>query len=451
MLLTSSRVPAAPVLWGRFERAANLHRGGVSVLLLAWWVVIMQAWLPTAGQTDLSTALTSTDEGSTRNALQIGLIAVLGLAYLRTSYRVLLTPGTRLVTLLFGAYLAWSLVTFFWSDDLSLSLRRYVQLVLVMAGAVGVGLGFYGTQPDGLRLLFKHVTVAAVIAQLVLWVPLLASGDVHLLDPSWSVKDVIGSPIGFPTAFALVFAVGWFGRKNSWQQNLCLVAFVAACALTIFAQKMRMVILALGFVALVALARGLAARPRLGLVVSGLTLLLLVTILEITVLFGDFTGPARELLWAFATLDASANDTGTLTGRVPLWDVLWAALQERPIVGHGFGAFWSSTRIEQVYSDAGWPAVTAHDGYLDEALATGAIGLVLLLGAWLAAMWRALRLARDRVDPRALVVFVWLGLFLLFNTAGSIMQWFFQFPFYVSLVGLATLIGLNAAPRTGRG
>lgn len=430
---------------------ANGHRRLISLLLLAWWVVVMQAWLPTTGQTDLSTALTSTDEGSTRNALQIGLIALLGLVYLRTSYRILLTPGARVVTLLFGAYLAWSLVTFLWSDDVGLSIRRYVQLVLVMVGAVGIGLGFYGTQRDGLRLLFKHVTVAAVIAQLVLWVPLLISGEIHLLDPSWSVKDIIGSPIGFPTAFALVFAVGWLARKNSWQRSLALVAFVVACALTIFAQKMRMVILALCFVALVALARWLIGRPRLCLVVGATTLLVLVAILEISVLFGDFTGPTRDVVWAFATLDASANDTGTLTGRVPLWDVLWAALQEQPIVGHGFGAFWSSTRIEQVYSDARWPAVTAHNGYLDEALATGAIGLVLLVAAWLAAMWKGLRLASEGVDPRALVVFAWLGLFLLFNTAGSIMQWFFQFPFYVSLVGLATLLGLQAASRTVRG
>ena len=248
-----------------------------------------------------------------------------------------------------------------------------------------------------------------------------------------------------------MFAVGWLARKNSWQRSLALVAFVVACALTIFAQKMRMVILALCFVALVALARWLIGRPRLCLVVGATTLLVLVAILEISVLFGDFTGPTRDVVWAFATLDASANDTGTLTGRVPLWDVLWAALQEQPIVGHGFGAFWSSTRIEQVYSDARWPAVTAHNGYLDEALATGAIGLVLLVAAWLAAMWKGLRLASEGVDPRALVVFAWLGLFLLFNTAGSIMQWFFQFPFYVSLVGLATLLGLQAASRTVRG
>ena len=183
ILLTSPRAPASYVRWGRFEMGANGHRRLISLLLLAWWVVVMQAWLPTTGQTDLSTALTSTDEGSTRNALQIGLIALLGLVYLRTSYRILLTPGARVVTLLFGAYLAWSLVTFLWSDDVGLSIRRYVQLVLVMVGAVGIGLGFYGTQRDGLRLLFKHVTVAAVIAQLVLWVPLLISGEIHLLDP----------------------------------------------------------------------------------------------------------------------------------------------------------------------------------------------------------------------------------------------------------------------------
>ncbi len=436
------------------DRAAVVRRTGVSALLLVWWVVIMQAWLPTAGQTDLSTALTSTDEGSVRNALQIGAVAVLGLLCLRGSVDLLFRPGNRLATALFAAYLGWSLTTFFWSDDVSLSLRRYGLLVLVVVAAVGLGLGFYGRQPDGLKLLLKHVIAAAVIAQAVLWVPLLQSGDVHLLDPTWAVKDLIGSPIGFPTVFALVAAVYWLGRTTSFERALLLSVFAIICGLTIFAQKMRMVILSLVAVALIVTARRLGKHPRLAMLVAAVVLLGLVLLVEASVLLGDFTAPLRDVVWAFATLDASPNDTGTLSGRVPLWDVLWSAYQQRAFIGHGFGAFWSSARISQVFEDAGWPAVTAHNGYLDEALATGAIGLLLVVSAWLAATWTALRAVRARTHPEAVVVFIWLGLFLLFNTAGSILQWYFQFPFYMSLIGLTTLYGLQAQtannPDTGQ-
>ena len=45
------------------------------------------------------------------------------------------------------------------------------------------------------------------------------------------------------------------------------------------------------------------------------------------------------------------------------------------------------------------PAVTAHNGYLDEALATGAIGLLLIVAAWLAAMWNAFRIVRAYTAP----------------------------------------------------
>ncbi len=71
----------------------------------------------------------------------------------------------------------------------------------------------------------------------------------------------------------------------------------------------------------------------------------------------------------------------TLTGRTDIWLVLIEFIQQRPLFGYGYGAFWApgSEPGNSVRAVLDWDAPTAHNGWLEVTVALGLVGLALLI------------------------------------------------------------------------
>jgi exopolysaccharide production protein ExoQ len=71
----------------------------------------------------------------------------------------------------------------------------------------------------------------------------------------------------------------------------------------------------------------------------------------------------------------------TLTGRALIWQQVQVLIAHRPLVGWGWGAVWGDTDFVRltVEAVAHFDVPSAHNGYLDAWLQTGAIGLALFL------------------------------------------------------------------------
>jgi O-antigen ligase len=71
----------------------------------------------------------------------------------------------------------------------------------------------------------------------------------------------------------------------------------------------------------------------------------------------------------------------TLTGRVPLWILVWNAILQKPLLGYGYGGFWLGWEGPSAYirSIIQWHPPHAHNGFLDIMLDLGATGLLLYL------------------------------------------------------------------------
>lgn len=80
----------------------------------------------------------------------------------------------------------------------------------------------------------------------------------------------------------------------------------------------------------------------------------------------------REIL-----VDAVGRDA-SLTGRVPLWEVLIPMGLETPL-GYGYGAFWLGLKgpSAEVWHELGWAVPNAHNGFLELWLNLGWVGLIL--------------------------------------------------------------------------
>jgi len=87
---------------------------------------------------------------------------------------------------------------------------------------------------------------------------------------------------------------------------------------------------------------------------------------------------------------SSAGRDATLTGRTQVWTSLLPVVMDSPIIGQGFGGFWTS-KTRDAFEISG-----AHSGYLDVLIGTGFIGLFLLTMFLLSSCRKAHReLSRD--------------------------------------------------------
>ena len=77
-------------------------------------------------------------------------------------------------------------------------------------------------------------------------------------------------------------------------------------------------------------------------------------------------------------LEALGRDV-TFTGRTPLWGMLDTEIAQHPVLGQGYGAFWSPGNLTmwEIWETLGWEPPHAHNGYRDVLLGTGVVGLAL--------------------------------------------------------------------------
>jgi O-antigen ligase len=409
--------------------------------LLCWWLIQMAQQFgpstPTAqqvGDVVVDQASTAVEQGSVLNTALVIAYALIGAWFIPRTLHQVHGRAFRVLGVLLGFYLVWALFSVLWSVDQALTIRRVGQLTLLVVGSYGLGVGFYGQSEQGRLLLVKHVLVAGLTAMATLWLALLSTGSVDLLNPAFAAKSIgLGTIVAHPVAFSM-FAAVCLWRQRILSGWLCL-AYVAAALLALFAQKVRFISaysIVLLLILLVARLSFKRAAPWLlgaGFVVC--TALAVGAVAD--------TGPLGGTLFKFATLDSGGQDLSDLSGRVELWAELQHYIDARPVLGYGFGAFWNPDNLHAVQEVINWAPVLAHNGYIDEVLATGLIGATLVVVFWTTALLIGLASARDLRDDFAAVTVCWTLLFLLFNWGDSIMQVYFKFPFYVALTGLFAL------------
>jgi len=389
----------------------------------------------------LQTSADATAQGSRLNQVIVISFAVLGAIYLPAALRVLRNrKDARLLLYLLGAYLLWGSLTIFWSDDPNLSIRRVAQFAFLIVGVIGLGAGFYSRTSEGVLTLARHVLYASWLAIGVLIVSRLWSQSLSdLLSPEWSLKGNTAAQFYiYPVAYAVIAALVLYERARTKQ-----IVFLSVLLLVLLLLKGRSMLagtLAAALLLLFLRSKRVSARGA-GL----LGLMLLAGQLDLATGGRLFLASVNLITGRFATwlpyltVGNGVDDLLSLDGRLPLWQTLWSYFGEHPLTGHGFGAFWNADRVDEIYHAAGWPAVVAHNGFLDELLATGAIGLTIFLLFWFHSMRIALR--SGAFDSRVkYLTFGWLLLFLCFNSMGSLMQSYFEAPTLFSLTALFALL-----------
>lgn len=267
----------------------------------------------------------------------------------------------------FLALCVLALTSMAWSVDPAVTVRRGIAIFATTL--FGVWLAGAFSWRDLLRVIAAGFGVLAVFSFLAgALVP--GFGVMHEVHPGawkglWWEKNTLGAMMAWATLAFI--AAGALDRRFAWLWR----AFVPLAVLLVLLSTSKTALLAC-FVALIgpfaiALARRDFSFAALTFTGAGLGLGALVLAL--------IAGPA-------AILEMLGRDP-TLTGRIPIWTVLGDLIAQRPWTGFGYGAFWEAEGgpVHWVRLATAWDVPTAHNAWIETALALGIPGLVLALFA----------------------------------------------------------------------
>jgi len=267
-----------------------------------------------------------------------------------------------------------------WSINPGLSARR-VLLELVML-FIGIYLGErYST--DTLARLLARILCQTMVLIAILYVVaprFVLDADQHnALKGLSQNKNGFGFYIGLTVALLLVIRF----RRFDWLRYLFLPAAIAMLLLSRSMTSVGSAFLILATLPLWLVVR-LSARQRAA---------------NYTVLgIGVATCGSLFALFLSQILALVGKDT-TLTGRTEVWKQLVVAIGHRPLLGYGYGAFWTGLSGESldVFINAGWFAPSAHNAYLELWLGLGIPGLCIVAIIF----WYAFRMAVEyiRTEP----------------------------------------------------
>lgn len=103
-------------------------------------------------------------------------------------------------------------------------------------------------------------------------------------------------------------------------------------------------------------------------------------------------------------LAQSIGKDASMTGRTGIYIEVWRSIMKHPILGYGFGAFWTASNAEsqRIALTLRWPNIGyAESGFLDYALETGLLGVGLLIAFIAKTSFQGIRLLRSQqYSPR---------------------------------------------------
>jgi O-antigen ligase len=138
----------------------------------------------------------------------------------------------------------------------------------------------------------------------------------------------------------------------------------------------------------------------------------------------------------------------TFTGRTDLWSHVWGMIQERPLLGYGYGAYFELPAVASYLLAAlRWEIPNAHNGFLEAWLGLGTPGLVLVVSFLLGGLvrgWRLVRQAGPEDVPGRLaghLALLYLAVYLARNLSEANLM---------SQTGLGWVLAVAAVLMTGR-
>jgi exopolysaccharide production protein ExoQ len=319
----------------------------------------------------------------------------------------------------------------FWSDDPALVIRRAGTVTATtLFGVYLAARGDLGPLVASLVKVYAIAAIASFIAIALLPQAATVTGDYYT--HAWRGAFTDKNELGMASAEAIILAVYAY-RHRYGPRWLCGFTIGAFLVLLYGSQSKTPVVVMMAALYAALLVLALRRRSGGGLVVG----------------YGLFVvGLAGAGLLAVGWQDvlAAFGRDPTFTNRTRIWQLALEYIERRPWFGYGYGGFWRADGADAniFWAALGFKTPHAHNGWLELALSLGIVGVAIATLAWLAAIYRTLRLA---TSPHAKHVALCFALL-----AGSFLENLSEFEFFrpgrlmfVLFVAVLTYLGRELA------
>lgn len=289
-------------------------------------------------------------------------------------------------------FLILAVTSTIWSIDAAITLSKSLFLVAVSAATVFLLFRFgLGKWIDMLAVFFAAIVTSSLL--LVFLVPSLGTMQIEPYNGAWCGifwhRNYLGSYMAIANTIFLIRLLS-SRSKNLPGIILNLLFLVASLVLAVGSRSAggiftlaALLILTLAFFLWTKIQHRLTLIHYI-ILGSAAILILLLVLFNLDFIFG--------LL----------NRNTSLTGRVPLWNILFRDfISNRFFLGHGFGAIWNFQEFRlQLQSQLGWryPVLIGDNGLIDIFLHLGLLGTGLMVLLILTSLVKSIKLAFTNKD-----------------------------------------------------
>jgi exopolysaccharide production protein ExoQ len=315
----------------------------------------------------------SVGEGSLNHRvglLALGLFAIVTLVRNRRDARLHVKTLGRILL----GFVAWSMLSIIWTEDFDLTLRRLVVFGIFCIAAAAIASRFSARD---------IVLWTVFVTALFLLVGISAELFLGTFRPFTSGYRFAGTidPNNQGVNCALLLLSGLTATRMERHRRtlfrMCALAgsifLVLSASRTSFAAALVAVATYFAFVC------STKAKIAIAFVLS-------VTFCFLLIAFGSSTSSNLR-----SALLLGRDDSGvdSFHGRSGIWDDVGYYIARRPVLGYGYGSFWTPAHISEVSNEEKWGVPNAHSAYVDYLLSLGAVGLF----AYLISLFGGIRLA----------------------------------------------------------
>lgn len=357
----------------------------------------------------------------------LALVGVYGVVFVRDNLRALIPLAPLLV------FPALTIASTLWSDAPGTTLRYSIQFTISMVAGV---------------LIARRTPGPALIG--AVFAAFLLAGVLSILNPRTEFMDMHGT----------VVFLGQFGSKNEMAMAASLLALSATAAMLDRRQPLIVRLAAVGGLGLagVLIAMARSSGATISIIVAGaayagvallsrfgpaVRVLALVTVLLAAVPVGMVVS---DMAKSTDTLAVKLGKDTTLTGRTYLWERAGGYIRAKPVLGHGFQAFWRQGNLEaeglwRYAKVAARKGFNFHNQYVEILVDLGWTGLVVFLATVVASFVALVR--RVLISPTPTVGFAFAVFFYLMLRTPMESALLGTFNFVACTLFMACTVGLG--------
>lgn len=314
--------------------------------------------------------------------LSLGIVAILCLIRYRANRRLRIDSPLGWLLL---SFVVWAFISPIWAEDLPFTFKRLAVFgILCIASVATVR-----------RLTLREIVLWIFLSTTVfLFIGVFAEILFGTFRPFAVGYRFAGglypNDQGIQCGLLLLSAVAVGETEKRWRMPIGVCGLLGFVFLILSASRTA---LAAVILALVVYLVAVASREAKIAMVCSLSIVSCICLLLLTA--GLLPSLRSAILLG---RDDDPGNADSLSGRTVIWEDLGYYIRQRPILGYGYGGFWSPTRVSVISGEIKRGLPDGHSAYVDYLLTLGTVGLVgyaLLLFSGIRRAFRFLRLSRN--------------------------------------------------------